>query len=276
LAQLNVSVTPAGAIARLEKAVDAMERVEANIGVRQNPGKWQIMASFTGADRRQSLSQFKQSVAERWPRARVGPTVLHLGTQYECSGKNNIEVHARIAAARAAWVRMGNWWNRAAISIKTRCSVFVAMVRNTLLSAMDVRVLRHGEVQRLERAQMRWLRVLLLGGARGRSNQAVRAYLKCYTVESLLRVARLKMLRRLTLSGEAGSATLLALVGSSQARPASQLDVHGVPTADANPWLRQLWGDVVALAAVDTNVRATIAHACCGQAALLRPGFTVF
>eukprot|EP00972_Heterocapsa_arctica_P001191 170515-Heterocapsa_arctica.AAC.1 len=95
---------------------------------------------------------------------------------------------------------------------------------------------------RLEWTQVKWFRALLLGDARGKSNNWVRTTVKCPTIASRLSARRLHWLQTIAAHPEHHVAVLGALAGDAiWGKP--QL-TNRLPSDDANPWLCQFWKDI--------------------------------
>ena len=89
--------------------------------------------------------------------------------------------------------------------------------------------------------------MLLHGSTWGCTNQALRTQIGLVTIESNLRVPRLRFLQRVMRAPPDHVVFLAAVSGAMDSERARPLDSHGIPWRSANPWLVQYWRDVLEL-----------------------------
>ena len=134
-------------------------------------------------------------------------------------------------------------------------SFFCATVECATIGGLGTCCLTPTLLRRLEGSIAKRLRLLLRGDARYRSNNWVRAQCHCYTITSLLLVARLKFLRSvLCMQGDvcsSDSALPSLLLGSSRMPGSNRLSITGSPVSHCNPWLAMFAADVAS--AVDAG-----------------------
>ena len=160
---------------------EGLTRLEQVNGVRQNLSKKQVMLVLPDSRDAQGLVNFKRAVERRWPNTHVSDRVKHVGVWYQQDGGCGVELRAWAQAAKSAWRRMGAFWVSAKIWRQQCASMWRALVQSTLMSALHCRVLTESQVRSLERGQMRQLRAIMLGRARGLSNAVVCRLLRVNT-----------------------------------------------------------------------------------------------
>lgn len=140
----------------------------------------------------------------------------YLGALLTKTGTHGPEVQARLAKAVATLVRLGKhvWGHVGTLQLKVR--LYEALVRSVLLYGMECWGLTKGQLRQLEQFQNRALRWIVRSPAHisHESNEALRRRLGVCTVESQLRVMRLKWLRAALNAPEHHLQPLCALFGT--------------------------------------------------------------
>ena len=104
---------------------------------------------------------------------------------------------------------MRYFWLDVSIPLRWRSEVFCATVQRSTIGGLEICCITASMLRRLEGSITKRLRLLLRGDARHRSNNWVRAQCHCYTITSLLLVARLICLRSvLCLQGDFAALTV--------------------------------------------------------------------
>ena len=132
-------------------------------------------------------------VCEHTIRARK--SAKYLGALTSADGSANDEIDERIKSARKAHHRLTlRIWRSNAIQLHAKLRLWKTLVRTMLLYALEVRVLTHQQLVKLERFQMKCLRHITRQPAHisRTSNDEIRERCNTHTIESVLRARRLK------------------------------------------------------------------------------------
>lgn len=146
--------------------------------------------------------------------SKVVPEVKYMGGIINHRGDLSTEVKERIEHARRAWISFGSFWTRKTISFKFRRTVFLSLVRSTLLAGLEAMVITVQQYTQLEKFQMKCVRALLCGEAcikfsgesatgeqittyRAKTNDAVRLRANVNTIRSEMTARRLRWLQSL-------------------------------------------------------------------------------
>ena len=118
--------------------------------LRLNSKKCESLLAIRG---RGAYAASKRLHAGGWRGPPLKDVVRYLGAHVRRDGSVTAEITRRIAAAQAAFARFAIFFRRKDAPLKTKVMVFRAIVNETLLSALEVRVLPSSAVDRLEFAR---------------------------------------------------------------------------------------------------------------------------
>ena len=118
--------------------------------LRLNSKKCESLLAIRG---RGAYAASKRLHAGGWRGPPLKDVVRYLGAHVRRDGSVTAEITRRIAAAQAAFARFAIFFRRKEAPLKTKVMVFRAVVNETLLSALEVRVLPSSAVDRLEFAR---------------------------------------------------------------------------------------------------------------------------
>ncbi|CAE8638109.1 unnamed protein product [Polarella glacialis] len=187
--------------------------------------------------------------------------------------KPNLEISVRILAARKAWAAMGAFWYRETIPCRVRVQIFMALVRNALLSGLETIVLTAPQWLQLERIQMRYLRALMCSQAcvktqelqstgqvlikyHALTNTQVRTSLHVPTLQSEMTSRRVKWLQQMAQQPEQAKLVFALLHGYFLWEQGQPVQPNGKLTSAASPWLVQHAHDVSLVAQSNTTFAA--------------------
>ncbi|CAE8718606.1 unnamed protein product [Polarella glacialis] len=242
-------------VSTIDRWDKGLERELGNIGLAQNKDKREVMACFHGTAatkaHREVYGKGKGVINEGTVRA----TVKHLGCINQLDGGNSAEISNRLRAARSHWNALRTLWTNGGVRLRIRLMCFRSLVLGTLLAGLTALVLSKADLRRLESFQMKHARALLRGEAceiigdtyKHKTNDWVRARLNLPTVQSTLRVSRLRWLQKIGQHTHDNIPMLAALTSQFPFESEPQLNASGFPVDKCNPWLRQFWDDIVAL-----------------------------
>ena len=156
--------------------------------------------------------------------------------------------------ADKGWLTKCGWrtivcWRDASVSLEWRCLVCRASVYVRLLDGLETLLLSAASWRSLESSVTKKLRCLLLDAARNRSHMWVRTQCKCYTLKSVARIRRLRLLRSvLSMSSDlttADCALPSLLMGEGHAHGDFQVNLDGKLAHGSNHWLKELADEVM-------------------------------
>ena len=239
---------------------DSLDHHLAQINLQQNAAKRQIVVSTPKPEISQQIFSSKD-FASFSDRDKFVSELVYLGSVINYKGDLHKEVLDRIHSARRAWIAFGKFWCHSSIHQKFRRSVFMAVVRSSLLVGLEAAVLTREQVDALESQQCKYMRKILCGQAclklhninalgqattrfRALPNDRVRELLHIPTVESELLARRLSWLQTMTRFPDHAKGMLSALHGFALWESQPTITPDGLLTAISNPWTRQFYSDL--------------------------------
>ena len=226
----------------------------------QNYSKRQVSARFAGHHAFAETPLLAEELAQHGVKGRVATHIKHLGTYSSASGSNTFEVIERIREAKVAWGCVGRLRCTRALSLRLGLFIWRGVIQSiTLTAGLESCCLNAGDIQRLERTQVQYLRVPMLGRARELINNKGRCSVGIYSAAPMLRSRRVHWLQ-VVMSEPAHHVTLPAAIAGLPASSQSHtLTQAGVPTASASPWLVQFWHDVLEVMSLCPQVKHGLA-----------------
>ena len=215
----------------------------AAIEMEQNPTKLQLLLVPAG-----------QSARDQWQIAQLAEAAgleknlrrgaKHLGCVHEQREGNHGEVDACVRQAAASWCAYHGLWVNPGVPLQFKAMVFRATVQSALQAGLDIAILSMQDLRKLESSSCKKLRCMMLGAARGQTNEWTREQCGVYTMRGLLQQRRLCLCRSiLKMIGnlqQAESVLPAVLFGRGIQPDTAQLTEEGGPARNCNPWV-QLW-----------------------------------
>ena len=219
----------------------------AAIEMEQNPTKLQLLLVPAGQSARDQW-QIEQLAAAAGLGKNLRKGAKHLGCVYEQREGNHGEVDACVRQAAASWCAHHGLWVNPGVPLQFKAKVFRATVQSALQAGLDIAILSAQDLRKLESSSCKKLRCMMLGAARGRTNEWTREQCGVYTMRSLLQQRRLCLCRSiLKLIGnlqQAESALPALLFGRGMQPGTAQLTEEGSPAMSCNPWVRLWYADM--------------------------------
>ena len=156
---------------------------------------------------------------------------------------------------------MGKFWTQSCINERFRRSVFMAVVRSSLVTGLDSAVLTNAQINMLEAQQCKYTRKILCGKGclklhrtrpdgediveyRALPNESIRLLLHIPTIQSELLVRRLCWLQTLVKYPDDAKTVLSALQGFALWGQSPTIFDSGDVSPSANPWTKQFFVDL--------------------------------
>ena len=174
--------------------------------------------------------------------------ILYLGSIYSTNGSNRPAIRHRMQLAQTAHARMTPKIYRSnAYSPHLKCRLFEQYELTVLLSGLDTRVMGKGDLDILERFQMKCVRHITKSQAHvtKESNKRLRQRMNTPTIASRMQVSRLNFYRGVFQYPQTNAQVIAMLFGTSawDAKP---------PTVKTSKHMKQLHNDICALHAAVT------------------------
>lgn len=210
-------------------------------GLQQNWDKTQLMVQGLGKGRKRRFPH-KGDLYYEGRLVKSKPVAKYLGTLLAASGSHTHEVRSRVSKATTALSRVARGVWRHAIGLELKVRLYLTLVRSVLCYGTECWHLNKTQLRMLEQVQNRALRWASKAPSHitHETSEALRERLRVPTVESWIRLARLRWLRKALRAPELHQQALCALFGSTQwdAQP---------PTVSSLGHLAQMRDDLEAL-----------------------------
>lgn len=240
-----------------------------------HPTKGQCLIQFGG----RGLGEKTRKWIPQWDTGEPVESMRVLGSQVSVARTNKEEITLRLGKFHYSCSTFRRFLLNNRVSRRWRALVFKAVCIKTLTYGLETREIGTLEMQRMERAVMKWARKMLgrdgygklsedHKAVAGKSDAWVREQLDLMTIQDMLSIARLKWFRKMIMKETAqgvGSVPLLAaLLGTTILPPGIRerypsavvlkpLDNGGNLTNDAPPLLRALDADMIRIGVGDIS-----------------------
>lgn len=189
-----------------------------------------------------------------------------LGGLLRGDGKTNEETEARIQAARTGYWSMRRIWSRVP---KDAREAFICLVDGNIFSGLEMRMVLPGQVERLNKVRLSFLRRIMRGKAtlkyenedgeviayRRISKEDVYKYKRLEPAEIALRHRRLKCYRMWAKHPATHKQLVAAMLGQIEAlEPEPTINSERELTADANDLAKRMLSDIYRIAEQDDSM----------------------
>ena len=219
------------------------------IGLQMHSGKRQIMFSFVG---RNALHRYQHIVATDFPlQSSITFAIEFLGAHFSYNRSFNKEIKTRLNSAQRAWFTLQRILRQPLLSIRKRMQIYKSTVCSALIAGQEVSLYNKRQIKQLESWNMKHIKQIAASRFHLRdrnyhwpSNNIIREVLNIPTVESLLRLRRLQLVRHLAINQEHYTIVRAALFGKLGTKPREQaLNPDGTLTQYAPQWLKLIEQD---------------------------------
>jgi hypothetical protein len=238
----------ADAMAKLRMDDSIVTREMKKEGLGMNLDKTIHMIRLFGTGANLEMDEFIKQVREG-KRGQVRPVERYLGNLRHYDGHAKMNVDRRMHLAKEYYYHMKNLWNTSQVRWKIKKMIFNSIVLGTLLSGMEAEVPRKADVERMQvfilkmmrkALRQRGTRLMEDGSRRILKNEEIMTLFGTYTIESLLKVRRLKWYCAMLKHPMEHVQLRTALVGRMEFAPEGY-------APNLSPWIEQLVKDLEVL-----------------------------
>ena len=242
---------------------DYIDRAMQALGMRQHAGKMENVLCTVGKGARAVSAYLTQKGALTGSMLEAS---RYLGTRLTRTGTFSYEREVRLQATRAGWLQFGKYWQSRS-PFRQRRSLFKGVVQGAALSGLETATgvrgpLTPGEVAPIDRLLVKYGRALLRGTAKANAEGVVRAVpnvviwrrLRLVPTFHELRYRRVAWAQQMSENVREHDAVLTGLMGQFAFETQSTVAEDGSPTERANPWVQQLFADVLSLLFLESAV----------------------